>query len=85
MAPFAQINARIDARTKQAAQAVFRRLGLSMTDGIKIFLRRVVMEKGIPFDVKIPNTTTAAAMKELEDGEGVAFDSVDELFEDLDS
>ncbi len=71
MAPFAQINTRIDAPTKKKAEAVLHKLGLSMTDGIKIFLRRVIMENGIPFEVKIPNDTTAQTLKKSRQGKGL--------------
>ena len=35
-------------------------------------------------DVRVPNRTTVEAMKELVDGKGRRFDSVEELFRDLD-
>ena len=34
--------------------------------------------------IQVPNRTTVAAMKELAEGNGRRFDSVEELFRDLD-
>jgi DNA-damage-inducible protein J len=45
---------RTDAEVKAAADSVFRKLGITMTDGINIFLRQVNLHGGFPFDVKLP-------------------------------
>ncbi|MCK4508764.1 MAG: type II toxin-antitoxin system RelB/DinJ family antitoxin [Desulfuromonadales bacterium] len=49
------IRARIDSDTKDKAQAIFESLGLSMSDAIRMFLKQSVLEKGLPFQVKLPN------------------------------
>jgi DNA-damage-inducible protein J len=45
----------------------------------------IVLNKGLPFELKLPNNKTKKALKELEKREGKTFNSVDELFDDLDS
>lgn len=47
-------------------------------------LLRVAAEKRLPFAVQVPNATTVMAMKELDEGKGQRFGSVEELFRDLD-
>ena len=37
---------------------------MRLSDGIRLFLRQVVAERGLPFSVKAPNARTAAAMRE---------------------
>jgi len=37
----------------------------------------------LPFEIKVPNAETRAAMAELEQGAGTSFDSVAELMTDL--
>ena len=37
-------------------------LVLTMSDAVRIFLRRVVIEQGLPLNRKVPNTATQAAM-----------------------
>ena len=47
------IRSRIDSSIKQEAQALLERLGLTMSDAIRLFLHQVVIEKGLPFQVKL--------------------------------
>ena len=62
MTQTASINMRIDSQTKQQASKVLDKLHLSMSDAIAIYLRQIVYHQGIPFDLKIPNKITAAAI-----------------------
>ena len=79
------INARIDLECKEQAQGVLEELGLSMSGAIEMFFKQIVLQQGIPFDIKLPNKDTAQAIEELEAGKGAKFSSVDDLFEDLES
>ena len=47
------IRSRIDSNLKLEAQALLGRFGLTMSDAIRLFLNQVVLEKGIPFQVKL--------------------------------
>ena len=40
-------------------------------------------EKALPFDVKLPNTTTVKAMRDADKGRGKRHKSPDALFQDL--
>lgn len=80
----ATISARIDPDTKQAAESVFRELGLSASQAIALFYRQVQLRRGLPFEVKVPNTETREALRQAQAREGlVDFDSTDALFDDL--
>ncbi len=83
MATTAMVHVRVDEDLKQKASETLEEMGLSMSDAVRIFLKRVVMEKAIPFEVRVPNEKTTAAIQELEEGKGVCFNSVDALMEDL--
>jgi len=48
------IRSRIDASTKIEAQILLKKLGLSMSDAIRLFLHQVVLEKGLPFPIRLP-------------------------------
>jgi len=48
------IRSRIDSTIKMEAQALLERLGLTMSEAIRLFLHQVVIEKGLPFQVKLP-------------------------------
>ena len=62
-----RIQARIEPKLKQSAEAIFSRLGLTATQAIRMFYAQVEMRGGIPFDVVIPNKETQEAMDEGED------------------
>jgi DNA-damage-inducible protein J len=67
------------------AKDILSQVGLSYSDAITIFNRMIVLNNGLPFDVKIPTDNTIDAIKELQNRDGKSFNSVDELFDDLDS
>ncbi len=77
------VRARIDSDTKVRATEALSAMGLTVSDAIRLMLLRVADEKRLPFAVQVPNATTVKAMKELEEGKGKRFASVDELFEDI--
>ncbi|MCY3706603.1 MAG: type II toxin-antitoxin system RelB/DinJ family antitoxin [Gammaproteobacteria bacterium] len=78
------VRARIDSDTKARATEALKAMGLSVSDAIRLLMLRVAEEKRLPFTIQVPNRTTVEAMKELADGKGRRFDSVEELFRDLD-
>ena len=83
MAATAVVRARIDEKTKRQATKALADMGLSVSDAIRMMLIRVAAEEAMPFDVKVPNAETLAAMEELKRGEGKSFDSVEALMADL--
>ena len=44
---------------------------------------RVAAGRAQPFDVRVPNAETAAAIRELEAGQGARLESIDDLLADL--
>jgi len=66
MAKTANINIRIDSETKTSAEELFSSFGITVTDAINIFLRKSIMEGGLPFEMKQPryNAETEAAINE---------------------
>ncbi len=77
------VRARIDTRLKKEATAVLSEMGLSVSDAIRLMLVRVVSDKALPFDVRIPNAETQAAMRDIQQGKVKRFDSVEALMADL--
>ena len=83
---------RMDAELKKQADAMLSDMGLNMTTAMNMFLRQVVRQGRIPFEIAtdIPNAETIAAIKEMDDmlsGKIPAkrYSSTKELFEDLES
>jgi DNA-damage-inducible protein J len=60
------VRCRIDPKTKAQASEVIESMGLSVSDAIRLFLRRVAVEGAIPFEVRVPNARTISAIDELE-------------------
>ena len=78
------INARIEPALKRPAEQIFAAIGISTSDAIGIFFRQVVLRRGMPFDLSIPNAATMAALEELGRGGGEVFHgSTRELFDEL--
>ncbi|MEA9772244.1 type II toxin-antitoxin system RelB/DinJ family antitoxin [Xanthomonas campestris pv. campestris] len=76
------IRARIDPQLKKDASVVLEAMGLSITDAIRMLLVRVAREKALPFEVRVPNATTKAAMLEARKI-SARFDSKEALFDEL--
>jgi DNA-damage-inducible protein J len=77
------VRARIDEHVKEEATSVLDKMGLTVSDAIRMLLIRVAREKALPFDVRIPNAETAAAIEEARQGNLKSFNSVEELMKDL--
>jgi DNA-damage-inducible protein J len=84
VAKTAMITTRVDPDLKADAEKVLRKLGISTTEAINLFLSQVRLRRGLPFDVKIPNKTTLKAMKDAEEGRNLSsYDSLDTFFEKM--
>ena len=61
-----KINVCTDAETKAEAESLLAEMGLTMSAAINMYLKKIILEGGIPFEVttKTPNDTTKAAMDE---------------------
>ena len=64
-------NLYLNARVKEEAKKILSRYGLSLSDAVNIFLTQVVLEKGIPFPVRIPNEETVKVLKEVREGKNI--------------
>jgi len=64
------VHVRIDEKTKQRAEKTLASMGISVSDAVRMLLVRVAAEKALPFDVKVPNTTTVKAMRAADQGKG---------------
>ena len=50
----ANVFTRVDPETKQQAEAILNQLGIPMSNAIGMFLKQIVLQRGIPFDMKLP-------------------------------
>lgn len=80
MAKTEMIRARMEPDLKHEAEEVLSALGLSPTQAITLFYRQVTLHHGLPFEVKVPNAETRAALRQArERGNLSEYTSLDEL------
>ncbi len=69
MAKTAVINVRTEPELKAEVEALYKGMGVSLSDAINMFLYKSLDYRGLPFELRreIPNAETLAAMKEADD------------------
>lgn len=82
----ATMHVRLDPTLKVQAEAILDELGLTPSEAIRLFYARVRAYGGLPFELRVPNAETRAALADADAGVGLArYGSVDEMFADLGS
>ena len=86
MAHSSMLHIRVDDETKTQATEALAAMGLTMSDAVRIFLKRVVNDQAFPLELKVPNAETRAAMEEaraMMKARQARFESADALFDEL--
>ena len=86
MATTTMVHVRVDDEIKAQATEALAAMGLSVSDGVRLFLKRVVAEQAMPLELKVPNAETQAAMEEsraLIRAHRARYASAPALFDDL--
>ncbi|WP_300359187.1 type II toxin-antitoxin system RelB/DinJ family antitoxin [Fusobacterium sp.] len=87
----ASITIKTDAEIKKEFNDICEELGLNMSVAINIFMKTVLRERGIPFDLKLselePNELTRKVLDESAKGKNLngPYDNVKDLMEALDA
>jgi len=63
------VHIRVDEKVKAKAAKALASMGLTVSDAVRMMLTRVATEKTLPFEVRIPNRETIAAIEAGERGE----------------
>ena len=58
------LHVRLDDDLKAQGNAVLEAIGLSASEAVRLFYKRVVAEQAFPLELKVPNAETRAAMEE---------------------
>jgi DNA-damage-inducible protein J len=80
------LHIRVDDDIKEQATVALSAMGLTMSDAVRLFLRRVVIDQAFPLELKVPNAETLAAMQESQAmmaARRARFKTSDQLFADL--
>lgn len=84
MSKTAFVRARLQPDIKEEAESILEAIGLTQSEAIKLFYKQIILLKGLPFQLKIPNITTLRAIKNsVENKDCEVFDNDEDLFSDL--
>jgi len=72
-------NVYLDIEMKEKAKEIFKQYGMGLSDAFNIFLSQAVMERGIPFEIKIPNNETVKAIEDAREGKNMTKVSLEDL------
>ncbi|MDR1917574.1 MAG: type II toxin-antitoxin system RelB/DinJ family antitoxin [Christensenellaceae bacterium] len=57
------ISMRVDSSVKQQVEAILEVLGITTADAINMFLKQIILRRGLPIEVKLPEIPFAEAEK----------------------
>ncbi|MDD5141425.1 MAG: type II toxin-antitoxin system RelB/DinJ family antitoxin [Verrucomicrobiales bacterium] len=84
MSKTATIRTRIEPRLKSEVEDILAQLGLTASETVHLLYRQIKLQRGLPFDVRIPNALTVRTLKASKAGRNVKqFGGKKELFADL--
>lgn len=80
------VKSRVTKDLKDDAKEILESCGLTLSSAIRVFLEQVVVNEGLPFEVKIkkPSLTTMQALEEAKQIKG-EFSSIDDMIKGLNS
>lgn len=92
MAKTSSIHVRVDPKIKEEVERILNNLGMNSTEAINIYLRQIILNSGIPFEIKIPNFSNEM-LEAIEEAEEIEkhpnkykkYQSASELMEDLEN
>lgn len=58
MAKTANLYARIEPEVKEEAESILQALGIPVSNAINMFYKQIILQRGIPFEVKLPDHTS---------------------------
>jgi len=77
------IHVRVVQKLKTKAAKTLDAMGLSLSDVVRLLLKRIAAEQALPFEVRVPNAVTKAGMEEIRRGNLQTASNVAELMGQL--
>ena len=82
------IQVRVDSETKAAAVTLFEALGMDISTAVRSFLKKAIAEGGMPFDLKLDESTRRAmaavkSMRETSEANGNSEMTLDDINEEI--
>ena len=84
MSKTATIRTRIEPGLKSEVEGILSDLGLTASETVHLLYRQIKLQRGLPFDVRLPNALTARTLNASKVGKNVKrFSTKKELYADL--
>ena len=90
MAKTSSIHIRVDPKVKEEVEKILNVIGMTSTEAINIYLKQIIINSGIPFEIKAPQFSdemleAIAEAEEMEEHPDnyKSFESVEAFMEDL--
>lgn len=83
MAATTMVHVRVDETVKARASATLAKMGISVSDAVRMMLVRVADEKALPFEVRVPNSVTVKAMRAADKKKGKRFRTAEAALKEL--
>ena len=90
MAKTSSMHIRVEPKVKKEVESILKTLGMTTTEAINIYLRQIILNSGIPFEIKTPQFSNEMleAIDEAKEMEKhpenyKSFNTVEEFMEDL--
>jgi DNA-damage-inducible protein J len=84
MVKSAMLCARMEPELKEEVDKILNELGLTTTQAVTLFYQQVRLQRGLPFEVKIPNEETAQTFRDSDAGRNLHhYESKEEMYRDL--
>jgi DNA-damage-inducible protein J len=79
------LHIRIDESLRQEAEQTLKVIGMSISDAMRLFLHRVVIEQRLPLTLDVPNADTIAAIEEARSGHLKKHRTAEDLFDAIET
>jgi DNA-damage-inducible protein J len=77
------IHIRVDETVKKQAVEALAKMGLSLLEAVRVLLTRIASEQAFPFQIRVPNAATKAAIEEVRGMNHARFATAEGLFDAL--
>jgi len=77
------VRVRVNAHLKKDVVKILDHLGLNVSDVVNALFSQIKLQKGIPFNLQVPNRTTLKAMQAADKRKTFKAKSVNALMDDL--
>jgi DNA-damage-inducible protein J len=79
----ARVEVRIESGLKDDVSAILRKLDISEAEAIRMYYRQIAINKGIPFELKVPNKETIKALDEIKKTKLREYENFDDYLNDI--